>query len=272
MGRKIMTIPLQRWSDLDMRVFLGFLFPLFFVWPVFASVCVDCHEKEAGKPGESAKQFRGSIHSRKGISCHHCHGGDPTDSGKSKSPDKGYIGVPKKADIPGFCGKCHKAEMQSFLESVHGKTFDKAGPSCVDCHQSHAAKKASFEIINENFCGVCHPATSAAVIRAFLRETAEKFESIKLSNERFKSEGFQTEIIEIALSEARNLFRSLLHELDLTKLASGSEKINEACFSISERHNSFSTERSNRKTVGAIIVSVLLVLGMIFYLMGRKFE
>ena len=76
--------------------------------------CLDCHlelEDDALTPPATA--FSDDVHEKAGLTCASCHGGDPTanvDDGefeRAMDPEKGYIGVPKRSEIPAMCGRCH---------------------------------------------------------------------------------------------------------------------------------------------------------------------
>ena len=94
-------------------------------------VCIQCHSTLPGKYGEPVRLWRGSIHEANGIACNSCHGGDPRDSSKAMSPERGFVGAPKEADIPAFCGRCHVGVLKEYLSSRHGQSLGTGGPTCV---------------------------------------------------------------------------------------------------------------------------------------------
>lgn len=117
--------------------------------------CVSCHSQLPGDFGKPAKLFSEDIHHQQGLGCADCHGGNPNDdSMNAMSPAKGFRGVPSKAQIPAFCGRCHSDpsymrkfnpglrtdQVSEYFTSVHGKRL-KQGDSkvavCVDCHSVH---------------------------------------------------------------------------------------------------------------------------------------
>ncbi|MBI4387825.1 MAG: hypothetical protein HY582_02115 [Candidatus Omnitrophica bacterium] len=113
-----------------------------------ASSCVTCHS-------DIWEEVKESIHGRQNISCHNCHGGDPTakDKESAKGPNTGYIGIPDKKKIAETCGACHaNVEVMNFYgvptdqlarykTSTHGKKlFLEANTKvavCSDCHGYH---------------------------------------------------------------------------------------------------------------------------------------
>ena len=150
--------------------------------------CVECHTELGDEYAMIVENFQSDIHSEKGLSCVDCHGGDSQvevsedEPEKAMDPAKGYIGVPDKAEIPDFCGKCHSDpeymkkfnpniridQVDRFFTSVHGlklKAGDKKAASCTDCHQSHQTRSKNnpgsrvFPVNISETCGRCHSDT-----------------------------------------------------------------------------------------------------------------
>ena len=140
------------WSKYPAAFFLLFIVlqypPYLFAETPQGNSCVACHE-------DAWEELRGSIHGQQGISCHQCHGGDPTKSDKAlaKAPGTGYVGIPDKKQIVQVCGQCHAdVEVMNFYgtrtdqlarykTSVHGKKLllegDQKVAACSDCHGYH---------------------------------------------------------------------------------------------------------------------------------------
>jgi hypothetical protein len=129
--------------------------------------CTICHAKPeiAAIVGEGSAAIVGheqqGAHAAAGLSCHDCHGGNPDpaladdldamDEHFKASP---YVGVPERADIPKFCGRCHGDpgymkrfkpdarvdQEREYWTSRHGELL-KAGDTnvatCIDCHGTH---------------------------------------------------------------------------------------------------------------------------------------
>jgi len=150
-----------------------------------ASTCVQCHLEQEGSVQLPAKLAADDVHFRNGLSCHNCHGGDPTlgiDKGgpeDSMSKAKGYIGKPERKTIAKLCSSCHsnpvfmrrynpKARVDQYAEyltSVHGRKYeegDKNVATCVDCHGAHGVKAVSnptsptYPTNVANTCAHCH--------------------------------------------------------------------------------------------------------------------
>ncbi len=124
--------------------------------------CVKCHSELDGELLEPAKHTGDDIHFIKGLSCHDCHGGDPTAGGDgdpeaAHSVKKGWTGKPKRSDIPGFCARCHADaaymkrfdpkvrvdQLSEYQTSGHGKRLKQGDDKvavCVDCHGVHGIR------------------------------------------------------------------------------------------------------------------------------------
>jgi hypothetical protein len=143
--------------------------------------CVSCHSLlEDARLLKPAQLFDGDVHHQAGLTCVDCHGGNPNDESPSAmSPAKGFRGVPKKADIPEFCARCHSDaaymhpfntklrvdQLSEYLTSVHGKRLkqgDVKVAACVDCHGVHnilAVADTRAPVYPSNVattCGRCH--------------------------------------------------------------------------------------------------------------------
>lgn len=148
------------------------------------SSCVVCHLEMGDDLAAPVEGMKEDVHSQQGLSCHDCHGGDPTvgfdgDMEASMDPDKGYIGVPKRTEIPQFCARCHSDpsymqrfnprastdQLSAYKTSVHGKLLsqgDAKVATCVDCHGVHGiydakdSRSAVYPLNVPSTCGRCH--------------------------------------------------------------------------------------------------------------------
>jgi hypothetical protein len=135
--------------------------------------CILCHSKVNS-------QYAGDIHSRRGITCIDCHGGDPNafDVKGAKARSSNYRGKISKVDGVRLCASCHSSEEKmrqfglstdqysQYLTSRHGKMLFEEGntdvASCVDCHGVHdilPASDPSSKVFRKNLpytCGKCH--------------------------------------------------------------------------------------------------------------------
>lgn len=143
--------------------------------------CVECHKTLDGSAKEPTEKIDGDVHFKRGLSCSDCHGGDPTkeDFAEAKDPAKGFVGKPKRGDMPSFCGRCHADpaymrkynpniptdQLAKYHESQHGKLNmqgDQKVAVCISCHGVHGIREANdpqapvFIINIPKTCASCH--------------------------------------------------------------------------------------------------------------------
>ena len=143
--------------------------------------CVECHSQMEGAVSEPVRLSKGDVHDARGLSCVDCHRGDATKDDMAEAMDrrKGFVGKPKPAELPAFCGKCHSnAEFmktfnpgmrvdqeREYSTSVHGKLLkggDLKVATCVSCHGDHGIRAIHdplskvFSLNVAETCGSCH--------------------------------------------------------------------------------------------------------------------
>lgn len=124
------------------------------------TTCFKCHTEV---DADMVKRTAEDIHLQRGLSCHSCHGGNPT-AGADGDPEaahdksKGWTGKPSRLQIPDLCGKCHSDaafmktfnpktrvdQLAEYRTSEHGKRNaegDTRTAVCVDCHGVHGIAK-----------------------------------------------------------------------------------------------------------------------------------
>ena len=121
--------------------------------------CYICHLDEDYLPEDFLLD---DTHMQGWLSCSGCHGGDPTsdDEDVSMSVAAGFVGVPSRAEMPEFCGRCHSSiefmrqfqprittdQVDQYYTSIHGiKLRDGDGKvaTCANCHSAHGILPAS---------------------------------------------------------------------------------------------------------------------------------
>ncbi len=140
--------------------------------------CISCHQEIELMPQDFHEN---DIHLQEGLSCVGCHGGDPNteDPEEAMDPNKGFVGIPSRRDIPKFCGKCHSDinfmrtyqpriatdQVQQFYTSVHGIQLRKGDlkvAECVSCHTAHAIlpaidpRASTYPLNIPKTCKKCH--------------------------------------------------------------------------------------------------------------------
>jgi hypothetical protein len=151
--------------------------------------CISCHTLLEDRSAEPAKLYPSDVHNEAGLTCADCHGGDPNDdSMNAMSPAKGFRGVPKKTQIPQFCGSCHSNgsymrrfkpglrtdQLSQYWTSIHGKRLlqgDTKVAACVDCHGVHnilAVSDARAPVYPTHVAGTCaHCHADAAYMKGY---------------------------------------------------------------------------------------------------------
>ncbi len=148
------------------------------------SSCITCHLEMGDELAAPIEGMKEDVHDRQGLSCEDCHGGDPTvgfdgDMEASMDPEKGYIGIPKRTEIPQFCARCHSDpnymrrfnprvstdQLSRYKTSTHGKLLEQGDTkvaTCTDCHGVHGirtakdARSAVYPLNIPETCGQCH--------------------------------------------------------------------------------------------------------------------
>ena len=137
--------------------------------------CISCHKDIDDMPKGYSDN---DTHRQAGLTCASCHGGDPstTDQDAAMNPAKGFVGVPKRKDIPKFCGKCHSNidymriyqpriatdQVSQYYTSMHGKKLlagDENVAECVSCHGAHnifPVKDPRSTVYKLNIPGTCN--------------------------------------------------------------------------------------------------------------------
>jgi predicted CXXCH cytochrome family protein len=124
--------------------------------PASKDSCVTCHAALDGDLKTPTVKFPADVHSKAGLSCADCHGGDRNtdDYEASMNRAKGFVGKIPRTAIPKTCGKCHSDaafmhkykpqqrvdQLTQYMTSTHGKKLaagDDAVATCIDCHSVH---------------------------------------------------------------------------------------------------------------------------------------
>jgi hypothetical protein len=249
----------------------GLLALLLWVLPVGAlqaaesadTVCVQCHGGQPGHLGAPVQAWQGSVHQRNGISCHDCHGGDPTDFANAMSPERGFLGTPEHAAIPEFCGRCHVGVLDDYRESAHGLKVAQGGAQCATCHGSHAVQEAHLNLINEQDCTRCHDYGRAALIKAALAETDARFAGLGDEFERLKRLGVNVDAAKGAWFDLRNRYHRVFHSVDVDKVRAETARLGSELEQLRAEVAGHDEQLSRRRLWGGVVVGLLLALGVV---------
>lgn len=244
--------------------------------PCFAkepdTVCIQCHGGQEGRLAAPVAAWRSSIHAANGISCHNCHGGDPTDMAMAMNPERGFIGVPKGNEIPDFCGRCHVGVKEDYLASAHGRALGRGGPQCVSCHGNHAVRTATPDLINRKDCSRCHDYGRAEEIKSAVAETDRKITELEQSLAALHRTGIVTQEMSGELFALRNRFHRLFHSVELEKVRSQTAGFQAELGKIRGRVTVIENELKERKIWGAAAVALLVCCGILSLLIFRSYR
>jgi hypothetical protein len=236
------------------------------------TVCLQCHGGLQGHLSAPVGQWSKSIHRQNNISCHDCHGGDPTDFAMAMSPERGFLGVPAKDDIPDFCGRCHIGVKEDYASSKHGQALGKGGPQCVTCHGNHEVSKASIDLINEQDCTRCHSYERAAQIREALVETDGLIAGLEADLAGLHRVGISITEMQGKIFSQRNEFHQLFHSVEVEKVRAGTASVQAALAEVATKVDTIHADLSSRKLWGGIAVVLLVVAGVLCLLLRKTYH
>ncbi|MFY9555555.1 MAG: cytochrome c3 family protein [Blastocatellia bacterium] len=177
--------------------------------------CIECHSQLDGALFEPVRLSKGDVHDARGLSCVDCHRGDAAQDDMAAAMDKrkGFIGKPKPANLPAFCGRCHSNadfmktfnpglrvdQEREYSTSVHGKLLkggDQKVATCVSCHGEHGVRAINdplsrvYSVNVAETCGSCHA-------------NAEYMKSYKIPHDQFDK--YKTSVHAKALYDKQDL-------------------------------------------------------------------
>lgn len=235
------------------------------------TVCVQCHGGLDGELGAPVGQWQTSVHSANGISCHDCHGGDPTDFELAMLPESGFIGVPDYDKVPDFCGRCHVGVKEDYMASAHGQALEMGGAQCTACHENHAIQLASIELINEDSCSRCHDYARARKVKEEIASTEESLGKLEASVAKLHRVGIDTKRLKDNLFSSRNSFRRMFHTVNIDKIKGQKVKLEEDLTETKAAIIDYEETLGQRKMVGGGIVLLLLLGGCIALLIRKTY-
>ncbi len=214
-------------------------------------ICIKCHVKQAA-------DWKQSIHYENGTYCNNCHGGNPNDAATAMSPDFGFIGVPKKKDIPALCGKCHVGVEKNYLMSVHNIAKNENGPECATCHTYHKQKKANISLFSRDLCGKCHEYDRAERIKNAMIATENIVGDLDSRIDDLNSNGYNIAGIKSIFFSVRNRFHSLTHVVDVKLIEGETSNIQDNLSKVDKDVRVLEKRESSRKKFGVVFIGLLL--------------
>jgi len=241
-----------------------------------SSACIQCHTSDSMEPAiqQLVEEWRDSWHAKNNISCHNCHGGAPEDASMSMSHQRGFKGAPKDSEIPEFCGTCHIAIKENYLQSGHGRTFLQTGegPSCVTCHGSHDIQQASMDIINEQLCSRCHTFERAREMKQALFLVESKLNEIDKDLKNLRMLGVGVDRQQQAYFRNHAQFRALFHSIDVDAVRARSSDYIQNLTAIEKDIDGFYRQLAFRRNYSAYLFLMFVGLSIIAFLLSKIYE
>lgn len=178
--------------------------------------CSDCHKGLKDKPAQVVSIFQTSTHSRAGVGCDGCHGGDSAQSDKNKAHAGHFVARPDASAILDMCGACHRQPVEFFRKSRHIASRPNAARlDCAECHGVHAIGAASESFRWPQFCAGCHGLEYLPQLPRPFQEMLTLADDLRESLHRLEVSGRAPaqELIE-RRKEIRHMISELVHQTD----------------------------------------------------------
>ncbi len=240
------------------------------------STCIECHTSDIMNPKlqKIPQEWKKSWHYQNNISCDDCHGGDAEDETMAMSHKRGFVGKPRYADVPDFCGKCHIGILKNYKISGHGRAlrFTGTGPNCVTCHGSHNIQRASLDIIYERRCTQCHSYERAKVMKQALFGTENKMRKLEKDISFLKSQGVYMDEEEKALFRTQAEFRTLFHTIDVSLVKENTDEFARSLGEIEERVEDIFDELRFRRNFSLFLMLLFVGMAVVISLISKRYE
>ena len=178
--------------------------------------CIDCHRRLQGEAGQVVSIYQTSTHSRVTVGCDGCHGGDSSQSAKSKAHAGHFIARPDTNATLEMCGNCHRQPLEFFKGSRHVVARPNAPRlDCVECHGVHSIGAASESFHWPQFCAGCHGLEYLPQLPRPFQEMLALADDLREGIHRLEMKGRAPakELIE-RRKEIRHMISELVHKTD----------------------------------------------------------
>jgi hypothetical protein len=178
--------------------------------------CINCHSRLKDNAGQVVSIYQTSTHGRMSIGCDGCHGGDSSQSDKSKAHAGHFIARPDTSATIEMCGACHRQPLEFFKNSRHVAARPNAGRlDCAECHGVHGIGAASESFRWPQFCAGCHGLEYLPQLARPFQEMLALADDLREGIHRLEVNGRvpARELIE-RRKEIRHLISELVHQTD----------------------------------------------------------
>ena len=185
--------------------------------------CIDCHSHQKDKTGEVVKIYQSSTHGRVSVGCDGCHGGESSQTDKTKAHAGRFIAKPNTSETLVMCGKCHRQPLEFFNKSRHVAARPSAGRfDCVECHGVHGIGAASESFRWPSFCAGCHGLEYLPQLPRPFQEMLALSDDLREGIHRLEAKGRASATLIDRRKEIRHLISEIVHKTDSK---SGQERI-----------------------------------------------
>jgi hypothetical protein len=177
--------------------------------------CLECHSRQKDDFGQVVAIYRTSTHYLVTLGCDACHGGDSSESERSKAHAGRFIARPDSSGTLEMCGKCHRQPLEFFKSSRH--FADRANVKrldCVECHGVHAIGAASESFRWPQFCAGCHGLEYLPPLPKAFQEMLALSDDLREGLHRLETKGSVHQDLDARRKEIRHMISELVHQTD----------------------------------------------------------
>jgi hypothetical protein len=177
--------------------------------------CIDCHSRQKDNAGRVVAIYQTSTHSRASIGCDGCHGGDSSQTDKSKAHAGQFIAKPDTSATLQMCGHCHRQPLEFFKGSRHVAARPNAARlDCIECHGVHGIGAASESFRWPQFCAGCHGLEYLPQLPRPFQEMLTLADDLREGIHRLEIKGRAQPEFVARRKELRHMISELVHQTD----------------------------------------------------------
>lgn len=170
--------------------------------------CIACHSRD-----QVVTIYRTSAHGKMSIGCEGCHGGDASQTDKSRAHAGDFVAKPDTAATLEMCGRCHRQPLEFFKGSRHVAARPNAPRlDCVECHGVHGIGAASESFRWPQYCAGCHGLEYLPQLPSAFREMLSLADDLREGLHRLEEKGGQQPELIARRKEIRHMISELVHK------------------------------------------------------------
>jgi len=175
--------------------------------------CSTCHRQQ--KDNSVVTIFKTSTHGRVGITCDRCHGGDASQTEKTKAHADHFVAKFDTAATLEMCGRCHRQPLEFFKSSHHVAARPNAPRlDCIECHGVHAIGAYSESFRWTQFCVGCHGLEYLPALPRPFQDMLAMMDELNDGLHRLEQKGsIKPDLIQ-RRKEIRHMISELVHKTD----------------------------------------------------------